>query len=69
MSLMWMPPERTEPPLRTALSALGTSAPTGAKINAASSGSRGLASDDPAQTAPRRWAKACANWSPGWVKA
>ncbi len=35
---MWMPPQTTRPPLRTAASAAGTSAPTGAKMIAASSG-------------------------------
>ena len=41
MSLMWMPPQTTVPPLRTAASAVGTRLPTGAKISAASSSSRG----------------------------
>ncbi len=40
MSLMWMLAQTTTPPLTTALSASGISAPTGAKISAASSGSR-----------------------------
>ena len=42
MSLMWMPPQTTRPPLRTARSAAGTSAPTGANRIAASSGSGGV---------------------------
>ena len=41
MSDMWMPPQTTRPPFFTALSAAGTSAPTGAKMIAASSGSGG----------------------------
>ena len=40
MSDMWMPPQTTRPPFLTAFSAAGTSAPTGAKMIAASSGSR-----------------------------
>jgi hypothetical protein len=39
MSLMWMPPHTTVPPLRTARSARGTSDPTGAKMIAASNSS------------------------------
>ena len=38
---MWMPPQTTTPPFRTDRSAAGTSAPTGAKTSAASSGSGG----------------------------
>ena len=53
MSLMWMPPHTTTPPLRTARSAAGTSAPTGAKMIAASSACGGVASEPPAHTAPR----------------
>ncbi len=45
-----MPPQTTIPPLRTAASARGTSAPTGAKMIAASSGSGGVSSEPPAQT-------------------
>ena len=41
MSDMWMPAQTTRPPLRTAFSAAGTSAPTGAKMIAQSSGSGG----------------------------
>ena len=52
MSLMWMPPQTTTPPLRTARSAAGTSAPTGAKMIAASSARGGVASEPPAHTAP-----------------
>src|SRR6266478_81462 len=36
MSLMWIPPQTTTPALRTARSACGTSAPTGAKRIASS---------------------------------
>ena len=57
MSLMWMPAQTTRPPLRTARSAAGTSAPTGAKMIAASSGSGGGSSESPAQTAPSARAK------------
>ena len=39
MSLMWMPAQTTTPPGAVARSAAGTSAPTGAKMIAASSGS------------------------------
>src|SRR5262249_38709593 len=53
MSVIWMPPQTTRPPFFTALSAIGTSAPTGAKMIAASSGSGGISSQPPAQTAPR----------------
>jgi hypothetical protein len=49
---MWMPPHTTRPPLRTARSAAGTSAPTGANRIAASSGSGGCSSEPPAQDAP-----------------
>jgi hypothetical protein len=31
MSVMWMPPQTTRPPFLTALSAIGTSAPTGSR--------------------------------------
>ena len=43
MSLIWMPPQTTVPPFFVAARAAGTSAPTGAKISAASSGSGGAA--------------------------
>ena len=66
---MWMPPQTTRPPLRTAASAAGTSAPTGAKMIAASSGSGGVSSDPPAHSAPSERAKACPAASPGRVKA
>ena len=42
---MWMPAQTTVPPLASARSAAGTSAPTGAKMIAASSGSGGAAPD------------------------
>src|SRR5215469_12016200 len=48
-----------DPPGRTAASAAGTRAPTGAKRMAASSGSGGAWSELPAQTAPSSRAKAC----------
>ena len=69
MSLMWMPAQTTVPPLRDGRSAAGTSAPTGAKMIAASSCAGGASSDPPAQTAPSARAKACAGASPGRVKA
>ena len=70
MSLIWMPPHTTTPPLRTALSAAGTSAPTGAKMMAASSGV-GRRLDRNRRPTQRRAgvAKACAASSPGRVKA
>src|SRR5438093_1047538 len=62
MSLIWMPAQTTVPPFTTARSAAGTSAPTGAKMIAASSGSGGEASlaPGPAKTAcpaapPQPW--------------
>ena len=58
MSLMWMPPQTTRPPLRNAASAAGTSAPTGANRIAASSGSGGCSSDPPAQSTPTERANA-----------
>ena len=54
MSLMWIPPHTTMPPLRTARSAAGTSAPTGAKMIAASSGCGGASSEPPAHAAAER---------------
>src|SRR5438876_831611 len=69
---MWMPPQTTRPPLRTAASARGTRSPAGAKMIAASSGSGGGASDGPAQTQPsasacRRAAAATASAEPGYA--
>ena len=58
MSLMWIPPQTTVPPLRTARSAAGTSSPTGAKISAASSGRGGASSEPPAQAQPSERANA-----------
>src|ERR1700751_3348397 len=55
---MWMPPQTTTPPLRTAARAAGTSAPIGAKMIAASSGSTGRVSDPPAQAQPSLAAQA-----------
>ncbi len=66
---MWIPPQTTTPPLRTARRAAGTSAPTGAKMIAASSGSGADVSESPAQTAPSERANSCACSSPGRVKA
>ena len=64
-----MPPQTTRPPLRTALSAAGTSAPTGANRIAASGGSGGCSVEAPAQMQPRLRAKSCAAVSPGLVNA
>ena len=69
MSLMWMPPQTTTPPLRVAASAAGTSAPAGAKMRAASSGAAGASSLPPAQAAPELRANAWPAASPGRVKA
>src|SRR5215217_6585068 len=49
MSDMWMPAQTTVPPGATARSAAGTSAPAGAKISAASSGSGPLRPERPRQ--------------------
>ena len=54
---MWIPAQTTRPPLRTAFSARGTKAPTGAKMMAASSGSGGACPESPAHAAPRAKAK------------
>jgi len=59
-----MPPQTTRPPLRTAASASGTRAPTGAKMIAASSASGGRSSEPPAQTAPSERANSCPAVSP-----
>ena len=69
MSLMWMPPSTTVPPLPTTLSASGTSSPTGAKTSAASSSSGGGECESPAQRAPSSSANDWAASSPGRVKA
>ena len=69
MSLMWIPPQTTRPPLRTARSAAGTSSPTGAKMMAASKSIGGLSSEPPVHTDPRLRAKRWASKSPGRVKA
>ena len=55
---MWIPAQTTRPPLRTWLSAVGTRAPTGAKMIAESSGSGGASSDPPAQAQPSDLANA-----------
>ena len=69
MSLMWIPPQTTVPPGRTARSASGTSSPAGAKISAASSSTSGRSSVPPAQIAPWDRANSCVRASPGRVKA
>ena len=69
MSLMWIPAQTTRPPLRTAFSATGTKAPTGAKMIAQSSSCGGDSSDPPAQLAPSFCAKTCPAASPDLVKA
>ena len=69
MSLMWMPAQTTVPPRAVRLRASGTSAPTGAKRMAASSGYGGASPEAPAQAAPSSRAKVWASWSPGRVKA
>ena len=58
---MWMPAHTTVPPFAIARSAAGTSAPTGAKMIAASSGAGGAAVDSPAHVAPSSRANACAD--------
>jgi hypothetical protein len=62
---MWMPAQTTRPPGATARSAAGTSAPTGAKMIAASSGAGAAAVESPAQAAPRPLAKSRPRVSPG----
>src|SRR3982750_3843849 len=52
MSVMWMPAQATMPAGDTRDSASGTSAPTGAKMIAASSGSGGASVDAPAHAHP-----------------
>jgi len=69
MSLMWMPAQTTTPPGATARSAAGTSAPAGAKMIAASSGTGGGSSDGPAQAAPSEHAKRRPSASSARVKA
>src|ERR1044072_6950421 len=54
---MWIPAHTTRPPRSVTASALGTSAPTGAKMIAASSGSGGDSSLEPAHSQPRSRAK------------
>jgi hypothetical protein len=66
---MWIPAQTTRPPLRTDLNAAGTSAPTAAKMIAASSATGAGSSDPPAQVQPSERAKSCAAASPGRVKA
>ena len=66
---MWIPAQTTRPPLRTTFSAAGTSAPTGAKMIAASSWCGGASSEEPVQAQPSSRAKACPASSPGLVKA
>jgi hypothetical protein len=69
ISLIWMPPHTTRPPALTARSASGTSAPSEAKMIAASSSTGGIASDGPAQVAFRLRANSWATVSPGRVNA
>ena len=57
MSLMWMPAQTTRPPLRTAPSAAGTNAPTGANRMAVSKGSGGVSSEPPTQRRTERQRK------------
>src|ERR1051326_2117341 len=64
MSLIWMPPQTTDPPGFTARSASGTRSPTGAKMIAASRGSGGGLSESPVQTATMPSANAPAFSSP-----
>ena len=66
---MWIPAHTTVPPGATARSAAGTSAPTGAKISAASSGSGPGAIASPAHSAPSERASSCAALSSARVKA
>ena len=56
---MWMPAQTTTPPLPTARSAAGTSAPTGAKTIAASSSSGAGPAESPAHSAPSSSASDC----------
>ena len=66
---MWMPAQTTTPPLTVAASAAGSSAPTGAKIRAASSAAGGAESEPPAHAQPSARAKACPASSCGRVNA
>src|SRR2546428_378785 len=66
---IWIPAQTTVPPFETARSATGTSAPIGAKMIAASSGSGGSWSDPPAHSAPQSSANVRPSTSPGRVNA
>lgn len=66
---MWMPAQTTVPPLRTARKAVGTSAPTGAKMSAASRLAGVATSLAAARVQPSSSAKACAAASPARVNA
>ena len=59
MSLIYIPAQTTLPPLTTARSAAGTSAPTGANMIAASRAIGGVSSDPPDHAAPRLRANSC----------
>ena len=72
IGLMWMPAHTTTPPLRTARSAAGTSAPTGAKMIALSSshrrrvvGAAGPLCAELARELPARARRACTRRPPG----
>src|SRR5919201_1600848 len=69
MSLMWIPAQTTAPALRTARNASGTSAPTGAKMIAASSSTGGGCDDPPAQSTPSDRANSCPSGSSSRVNA
>ena len=69
MSLMWMPAQTTLPPLRTRRSASGTSAPTGAKMIAASISLRRRLADVAGPRGPEIGAKSWPASSPGRVNA
>ena len=56
---MWIPAQTTTPPGLTARSAAGTSAPTGAKISAASSGAGAAPRRRPPTPRPSEPASAC----------
>src|SRR5213080_4193538 len=63
-----MPAQTTTPPRARARRAAGTSAPTGAKMIAASSSSGPGSSDGPAHSQPSSSANAAASSSPGRTK-
>ena len=69
MSLMWMPPQTTRPPLRTAASAGGNERADRREEDRRVERPGGLSSEPPAQSAPSERANACPAASPGRVKA